>query len=105
MKNRHWNFFIIIELLFYQIAYKHKCIFIVSTVVWIVAYGRVDIRGLLQSAKKRDYMKYVIHMVEKHVTEMSYKVKPTKIFQQTVIFDVEFLSMRDLTYKPGKFRF
>jgi hypothetical protein len=72
--------------------------------VWIHQAGRADLRGLLQSVSRRDYQRYLLQLGEKSLREMELYSRQTGkiITQQTAIVDMEFLSMSQMTYKPGK---
>jgi hypothetical protein len=71
----------------------------------------MDLRGMLLSAKKRDYAMTVIHLVERGIVDArnnnatKFKQSPDSIFQMTVIFDMAGFSMHHITYKPGTYRF
>lgn len=59
----------------------------------IARFGAMDLRGMLLSAKKRDYSMTVIHLVERDITDArknptKFKKSPDSIFQMTVIFDM-----------------
>ena len=65
----------------------------------------MDLRGILQSVTKKDYMRYQAYMTEKVNKEMLEEVSSTgtnKYCQITFIADMANLSMRQMTYKPGK---
>ncbi|KAI9561417.1 SEC14-like protein [Daphnia sinensis] len=71
-----------------------------------VRYGAMDLKGILRSAKKRDYLMHVIGVAERCVTAMrnnpcKFKQSPDAISQLTMIFDMNGFSMRHITYKPG----
>lgn len=63
-------------------------------------------KGILRSAKKRDYIMYVVYLVETSIWRVisdpqKYKRSPDAIVQTTVIFDLEGLSMQHITNKQG----
>ena len=63
-------------------------------------------KGILRSAKKRDYLYYVYSLVESSIqSSMDYKEEhnlPASFMpQSTIIFDLEDLAMKHITYKPG----
>ena len=65
----------------------------------------MDLRGILQSVTKKDYMRYQTWMSEKVNKEMrqeSLRTGKNLESQMTFIADMEHLSMRQMTYKPGK---
>ena len=64
----------------------------------------MDIRGILQSVTKKDYMKFQMWMTEKVNREMlqdSLRTGKNNSCQLTFIADMEHLSMRQMTYKPA----
>jgi len=74
--------------------------------LWIVRYGKIDMKGILRSAKKRDYLYYVYSLVESSIqSSMDYKEEhnlPASFMpQSTIIFDLEDLAMKHITYKPA----
>ncbi len=96
-----------------------KCVFIINLCtkyfvcsnvflpVWIVSFGQIDWRGVLQSVSKRDYLRYICYLVEKGMTEMkkcSERIKKP-VCNSTFIIDLEGLSMRQMGYKPCKLYF
>lgn len=71
-----------------------------------VRYGAMDLKGILQSAKKRDYLMHVIGFAERAVIAMrdnpeKFKQSPDAISQLTMIFDMDRFSMRSVTYRPS----
>ena len=77
-----------------------------SLLVWLVRYGKTDMRGILRSTKKRDYVMKVIHLVESSIWMVSsdpqrYRRSPDAIVQSTIIFDMEGFSMQHITNKQG----
>jgi len=80
-----------------------------SSYLMVVRYGATDLKGILQSVKKKDYVMYVIELVERSITmvrnnQAKYKRSPDAINQACVIFDMAGFSMRHVTYKPGILR-
>jgi len=74
--------------------------------VWVARFGRIDLKGLLLSAKKKDFLYHVFSLVETSIKKSKeyqekYNSSPSVITQSTIIFDVEHLSMRQITYKPA----
>ncbi|KAI9561267.1 hypothetical protein GHT06_012223 [Daphnia sinensis] len=73
-----------------------------SCPVSIVAFGKADWRGMLQSVSKRDYLRYITYMAETNVATMRKNAllagKP--VTHQTFIIDMDGLSMRQMSYKP-----
>jgi metal transporter CNNM len=72
----------------------------------ITRFGAMDLKGMLMSAKKRDYLMTVIEVVERGIMDArknpnQFKRSPDSIFQMSVIFDMAGFSMRHITYKPG----
>lgn len=75
-------------------------------VVFACAQGRMDMRGILQSVTRKDYMRYQMWMAEKVNKEMREDSLKTGINvknQMTFIADMEHLSMRQMSYRPGTF--
>lgn len=71
----------------------------------ICAQGRMDMRGILQSVTRKDYMRFQMWMAEKFNKEMreeSLRTGENPKTQMTFIADMEFLSMRQMTYRPGE---
>ena len=84
--------------------------FDLSSIVWVVRYGRADMKGILSSCKKKDYLLHIMFMVEtsfKLATENLVKNQPDKVdkilAQSTIIFDMEEFSIRHITNKAGNF--
>ncbi|XP_046460717.1 SEC14-like protein 2 [Daphnia pulex] len=72
----------------------------------VVRYGMMDLKGILLSAKKRDYLMHVIEIVERTFLTVrnnpkKFKKSPDSIAQSTVIFDMAGFSMRHVTFKPA----
>lgn len=69
----------------------------------IVPHGRVDIRGLLLSCSRDDYIRYTIQQIEKSKVRMveESERRGTPGCQQTCIFDLEGFSIREFTWKPA----
>jgi hypothetical protein len=64
----------------------------------------MDLRGILQSVTKKDYMRYQAYMTEmvnKEMREESLRTGKNRFCQMTFIADMENLSIRQVTYKPG----
>jgi hypothetical protein len=65
-----------------------------------------DLKGILRSAKKKDYVMYVVYLVESSIAKVNsdlqkYKRSPDAIVQSTIIFDMEGFSMQHITNKQG----
>lgn len=79
-----------------------------SSYLMVVRYGATDLKGILQSVKKKDYVMHVIELVERGIrtvrnNQAKYKRRPDAINQACVIMDMAGFSMRHITYKPGIF--
>lgn len=66
-------------------------------------------KGILRSTKKKDFVMYVVYLVETSIWRvmsdpLKYKRSPGAIVQTTIIFDLEDLSMQHITNKQGKMR-
>lgn len=64
-------------------------------------------KGILHSAKKKDYFMHVIGLVETSIwlavdNPKRYRRTPDTLVQSTIIFDLDQFSMRHITYKPGE---
>ena len=70
--------------------------------IWIIIQAGEDIRGILHSVSKHDYVKYTILILEKMRTELlKQSVKYSyPITQQIVIMDLEGFSLSDFIWKP-----
>lgn len=67
----------------------------------------MDLRGILQSVTKKDYMRYQTYMTEKvnqEIRDESFRTGKNTACQMTFIADMANLSMRQMTYKPGKLK-
>ena len=71
--------------------------------MWISAYGRVDLKGIIQSVTKKDYVRYFAYVSEKSFSEMVKNSKESgrSVSYQTVIIDMDQLSPHQMSYKPG----
>uniref|UniRef100_A0A0P5N3Q7 Cral/trio domain-containing protein n=2 Tax=Daphnia magna TaxID=35525 RepID=A0A0P5N3Q7_9CRUS len=74
--------------------------------LWVVRYGRTDMKGILRSTKKRDYVMKVIHLVESSIwlvksNPEKYRRSSDAIVQSTIIFDMEGFSMQHITNKQA----
>ncbi|XP_068239493.1 SEC14-like protein 2 [Palaemon carinicauda] len=71
--------------------------------VWIIPYGGCDMRGLLSSVRKRDYIRYTVRVLEASLQDMKKQTKDLgyPVTQQCCIFDLEDFSLRHVTWKPA----
>ncbi|XP_046633860.1 SEC14-like protein 2 [Daphnia pulicaria] len=74
--------------------------------LWLVRYGKTDMKGILRSTKKRDYVMKVIHLVESSIwlvksNPETYRRSPDAIVQSTIIFDMEGFTMQHITNKQA----
>ena len=60
--------------------------------IWFTATGRVDVKGILFSTTKKDYLNMFIRSLE----EMSRTTR-----QCTLLIDMEGFSWKTVAYKPG----
>uniref|UniRef100_A0A0P5M7D1 Cral/trio domain-containing protein n=1 Tax=Daphnia magna TaxID=35525 RepID=A0A0P5M7D1_9CRUS len=79
---------------------------ITQSPLWIVRYGMSDVKGILRSVKKKDYVMYVVYLVECSIARVNadlkkFKRSPTAIVQSTIIFDMEGFSMSHITTKQA----
>jgi len=77
-----------------------------SSYLMVVRYGATDLKGILQSVKKKDYVMHIVELVERSIrivrnNQTKYKRRPDAINQACVIMDMAGFSMRHVTYKPG----
>lgn len=70
--------------------------------IWIDPHGRIDMKGISYSAKKRDILKSNIYRVEQNMRTMEEQSKKLnkRVGQMCLIFDLEKLSWRHM-WKPG----
>ena len=66
---------------------------------------KADLKGVLSSVKRKDYINFVASFVEKskrlmYENQTRLKIKKTTMMQQTVIFDMYDFSMKHITHKP-----
>ena len=64
--------------------------------VWVVPFGKADVRGMLNSAGKDDFLDFTIKIVETSLTLMRLKTKenPTSpVTQHVFIFDLDLFSL------------
>lgn len=66
-----------------------------------MAYGRIDLKGMMESLKKKDVVKYVVRKVEDSLVDLYRRAKATEMLQMSIILDLEYLAMGHLTNKPG----
>ncbi|KAK7051129.1 hypothetical protein SK128_003800, partial [Halocaridina rubra] len=71
--------------------------------VWIIPFGGCDMRGLLSSVRKRDYVRYTIRVLEASIQDMAVQTQRLghPVTQQCCIFDLEDFSLRHVTWKPA----
>jgi len=70
--------------------------------VWIIPFGRADIKGLLTAVSKQDFIDYTLRILETSLTLMEESTRRTKspVYQHTFIFDMDQFSLKDATYGP-----
>ncbi|XP_059350802.1 SEC14-like protein 2 [Daphnia carinata] len=71
-------------------------------VVSIIAFGKADWRGMLQSVSKRDYLRYLTYMAESNCATMRKNslLAGKPVTHQTFLIDMDGLSMRQMSFKP-----
>ena len=71
--------------------------------VYVSGQGRTDMKGLIQSTTRKDFMRFQIWMSEKSNRELRLESERTgkKISLMTLIADADQLSMKQIVYKPG----
>lgn len=90
--NKYANFYNLVKFLLFD------------NLVWINAFGCTDWIGILQSVSKKDFIKYVNYLAETSMHEMRKNgaITGKPVTYQTFVIDMEFLSMRQMSYKPSK---
>lgn len=63
--------------------------------------GRIDMKGLFQSVRTKDYLKCVFQTLEYDLDDVCQRSSANQMFKVSVIFDMEHLSMRQITHKAG----
>ncbi|KAK8380333.1 hypothetical protein O3P69_016738 [Scylla paramamosain] len=71
--------------------------------VWVIPYGGCDMRGLLSSVKKADYIRYTIRVLEASRRDMQQQTQQLgwPVNQQCCIFDLDNFSLKHVTWKPA----
>ena len=71
--------------------------------MWISAYGNNDMKGLMMSVTRKTFVRYYAYISEKSIKEMHRlgQLSGKPVHTQTVIIDMENLSVRQMGYKPG----
>ncbi|XP_046460749.1 SEC14-like protein 2 [Daphnia pulex] len=74
--------------------------------MWVVRYGMSDMKGILRSTRKKDYVMYVVYLVESSIARVNanlekYKRNADAVVQSTIIFDMEGFSMQHVTNKQA----
>ncbi len=70
-------------------------------IVFVSQQGLIDIRGILQSTTKKEMVRFMIYLMERNAKLMRTNRLTCKSQNVTVIADMEFLSMKQMTYGPG----
>ena len=63
--------------------------------VWVIPFGRADVRGMLNGAGKDDFLNFTIKIVETSLALMRLKTKETlsPVTQHVFIFDLDGFSL------------
>ena len=63
--------------------------------VWVIPFGRADVRGMLNGAGKDDFLNFTIKIVETSLALMRLKTKetPSPVTQHVFIFDLDGFSL------------
>lgn len=71
--------------------------------VWVIPYGGCDMRGLLSSVKKADYIRYTIRVLEASRRDMQQQTQQLgqPVNQQCCVFDLDNFSLKHVTWKPA----
>jgi len=70
---------------------KHNCL------LWIAAYGQVDMKGIIKSVGKKNYVQYIIYLAE--MTKLD---RRPDSYQDSFIIDMEHLSSSQLTFRSTR---
>ena len=70
-------------------------------IVWYSSEGRIDFIGILRATTKKELARYYLWVVEEMARVIREESGNKKVTKQTVIFDMEGLSLRQIAYKPG----
>ena len=72
--------------------------------MWVIPYGGCDMRGLLSSVKKADYIRYTIRVLEASRQDMQQQTQQLgqPVNQQCCVFDLDNFSLKHVTWKPGE---
>jgi len=70
--------------------------------VWIIPFGRADLKGLLSSVSKQDFIDYTLRIVETSLALMreSSRKHGAPVYQHTFIFDMSGFTFKDATHTP-----
>ena len=69
--------------------------------VWIAAMGRIDVKGLMHSIRKKDYMRSCFRLFECDLADFQKKTNGKQMLKGSIIFDLEHLTMRKITDRTG----
>lgn len=71
--------------------------------VLIIPFGNCDIKGILHSVKKSEYIKYTVYILEKSIRDMKEQSEKLgrNVDQLCIIFDLENFGMKHITWKPA----
>ncbi|XP_076062028.1 SEC14-like protein 2 [Oratosquilla oratoria] len=71
--------------------------------VWIIPYGGCDMRGLLQSVRRAEYVRYTVRVLERSRADMREQSRRLgrPVLQQSCVFDLHNFSVKHVTWKPA----
>jgi hypothetical protein len=69
--------------------------------VWISSFGRNDFKGIAASMTKKDIQRNIHHLLETMALAIRAD-KPRNTSRQLMVFDMEDLSLKQITNKSGK---
>ena len=72
--------------------------------VWVQRFGRTDLKGLMESVTKREYLHYFAALVEMGIRGFGLAADQAGklALQQTLVMDMDGLSMWQLACKSGQ---
>lgn len=79
------------------------CVIFFLFIVYINAQGRTDMKGLIQSTTRKDFLRFQVWMSEKSNRELRLESQRTgkTISLMILISDADQLSMKQIVCKPG----
>lgn len=71
--------------------------------VWMTAQGRTDMKGVLASVSKKDYVRLMVWQLEKTNRQLlqEYQLTGKYVGHHTIVADMEHLSIKRISNKAG----